>query len=148
MTPAPGAFASTNPRAVILAGVASFRAAEPDGLAVGVFGWADPDTGLASNSRTNEGQLLGFVLPVYGVWVPLRRTWTRAYVRPGYQVTLCKSGDFWARFDAGAEPGSPVYASLVDGAAISGYAADAELTPWTVATAANPGGLAIITTYR
>ncbi len=147
MTPAPGAFASCNPRAVTLAGVASFRAADPDGLAVGVFGWADPETGLAANERTDPRQLLGFVLPVYNGVCAIRRTHTRAYVRPGYGVTLCAAGDFWARFDAGAQAGQPVYASLVDGAVISGYAAGAELTPWFVATNAGPGGLAIITTW-
>jgi hypothetical protein len=148
MTPAAGAFASCNPRAVILAGVASFRAADPDGLAVGVFGWGDVDTGRAANERTNPEQLLGFVLPVYDGCAPVRRTFTRTYIRPGYQVTMCSAGDFWTRFPAGAEPGQRVYASLVDGAPISGYAADSELTPWTVVTAAAPGDLAIISTYR
>jgi hypothetical protein len=144
-----GSFANANPRAVILAGVSSFRAASPDGLAVGVFGWADPDTGYAANERTGDQQLLGFVLPVWEGSYPVFRPYgRRAYVRPGYQVTLCSGGDFWAKFDAGAEVGAPVYASIVDGSAISGYAADAELTRWTVATPAAPGELAIITSYR
>lgn len=143
-----GSFASDNPRAVILAGVSSFRAAAPDGLAVGVFGWADADTGYAANERTAAHQTLGFVIPVYAGYCPVfQRTGCRSFVRPGYQVTLCSGGDFWAKFDAGAEPGQPVYASPVDGSAISGYVAGAELTRWTVATAAAPGELAIITTY-
>ncbi len=148
MTPGPGAFASCNPRAVTLAGVAAFRAAEPDGLAVGVFGWADPATGFARNERTDPGQMLGFVLPVYnGCW-SIRRTFTRAYIRPGYQVTLCAAGDFWTRFEEGAEAGAQVYARIVDGAPVSGYAADAEATPWYVATSTEPGGLAIISTWN
>jgi hypothetical protein len=143
-----GSFASNNPRAVTLAGVSAFRAAAPDGLAVGVFGWADPDTGYAANERTSAGQILGFVIPVYdGAWPVQRLPGRRAFVRPGFQVTLCSGGDFWAKFDAGAEVGAPVYASIVDGSAISGYAADAELTRWVVATAAAPGELAIISTY-
>ncbi len=146
MMAAPGAFASCNPRAVILAGVASFRAADPDGLAVGVFGWADFDTGMAANTRTAAAQRLGFVLPAWGMSA-IRRTWTRTYVRPGYQITLMAGGDFWARFEGGAQIGAQVYASLVDGAAVSGYAADAEATPWYVATDAAPGELAIISTW-
>lgn len=145
---APGAFASSNPRAVILAGVASFRAADPDGLAVGVFAWADPATGYAANERTSAEQLLGFVLPVYGGHTPMRRTWARSYIRPGYQITMCARGDFWARFPGGAEEGQPVYASIVDGDAISGYADAAELTPWRVVTSCGPGGLSIISTYQ
>lgn len=144
-----GSFANSNPRAVTLAGVASFRAALPDGLAVGVFGWADPDTGYAANERTNAGQVLGFVIPVWeGTYPVFRSARRRAFVRPGYQVTLCSGGDFWAKFDGGAVVGADVYASLVDGSAISGYAANAELTRWTVATSAPPGELAIITSYR
>ncbi len=145
---APGAFASCNPRAVILAGVAAFRASEPDGLAVGMFGWGDPATGYAANERTDSAQMLGFVLPVYGGYTPMRRTFTRSYIRPGYQVTMCSRGDFWTRFPAGAEAGQPVYASTVDGSAVSGYAAGAELTPWVVVTPCGPGGLAIISTYQ
>lgn len=143
-----GSFASSNPRAVTCAGVASFQAAAPDGLAVGVFGWADPDTGQAANERTSPGQLLGFVLPVYGGAYPVQRVPGRpAFIRPGYQVTLCSRGDFWACFANGASFGQPVYASLVDGSVISGYAANAELTPWVVAMDAAPGELAIISTY-
>jgi hypothetical protein len=114
---------------------------------VGVFGWADTETGLASNTRTNDAQLLGFVLPVWGGVHPVRRTLRRVYIRPGYQVTLCKAGDFWAYFEGGARVGERVYARLVDGAALSGQADGAELTPWYVCTNAAPGGLAIISTY-
>jgi hypothetical protein len=147
MQPAPGAFASNNPRVVALAGVASFRAAEPNGLAVGVFGWGDVATGYADNERTDAAQLLGFVCPVWGGTHPVRLTRTRVYIRPGYQVTLARAGDFWAAFDGGARAGDQVYARTVDGAAVSGYAADAEPTPWYVVNDAPPGGLAIISTY-
>lgn len=144
---AEGSFASRNPRATVLAGSSLFRAADPDGLAIGVFGWADPATGYASNNRPNDQTLLGFVLPNYGGWQRMRVTPTRRYIRPGIEVTLCSGGDFWTRFPYGAYPGQPVYASLVDGMPIAGYSDGAQLTPWAVVSLAAPGELAIISTW-
>lgn len=111
------------------------------------FGWANPSTGRAANTRANDAELLGFVSPVPGYW-----RWATAggvVIRPGYQATLFSAGDYWARFADGAEPGAFVYASLVDGAPIAGYTepADSELTPWTVIAGTEPGGLAIISTW-
>lgn len=143
--PLEGAFASANPRAVMLAGSVMFRAGE-DGLAAARFGWADHATGLAANERTSPAQQLGFVLPVFGGINAVRISRGVRYIRPGLNVTLMAGGDFWVRFNSGAQAGQPVYASLVDGIPISGEAADAELTPWWVATDAEPGGLAIIST--
>lgn len=142
---AEGAFASQNPRATLLAGSLSFRAGD-DGLAVARFGWADVDTHLAANSRTNPTQLLGFVAPVVAGNSAVRVTRGVRYIRPGVGVTLMAGGDFWARFPGGATFGQRVYASLVDGSAISGEAADSEPTPWYVVTDTMPGGLAIIST--
>lgn len=143
-----GAFASNNPRATTLAGVGQLRAADPDGIAVARFGYADRYTGRAANERTNAQQILGFVLPVVNSWqrvyVGLGRI---VYVRPGLEITMCSRGDFYARFPNGAERGQPVYASLLDGSVISGQAADAELTPWSVVTSCGPGQLAIISTW-
>jgi hypothetical protein len=141
-----GAFASSNPRSTLVAGGGFFRVG-PDGLYMARFGWADPSTGLAHSARM-AGGLLGFVQPIAG----FRRRLTFAVadgvmIRPGYQCTLFKSGDFFARFDAGAQVGQPVYASEVDGKAISGEAVGAELTPWIITTPCGPGGLAIISTW-
>lgn len=142
----PGAFASSNPRSALVAGGGFFRVG-PDGLYMGRFGWADPNTGLAYSTRP-AGAFLGLVQPVAG----FRRQLTHivaggVMIRPGYQCTLFKSGDFYARFDAGAQIGNPVYASVLDGKAISGEADDAELTPWIITTPCGPGGLAIISTW-
>lgn len=145
MIPAEGAFASPNPRASLLAGSFAFRAG-PDGLAVARFGWANPDTGETSNTRTVPGELLGWVLPVVNGAAAVRISRGVRYVRPGVGVTLMAGGDYWARFPAGANIGDRVYASLIDGAAISGEAADAEATPWYVVSNVEPGGLAIIST--
>ena len=139
-----GAFASANPRAVLLAGLQQFLAAE-DGLAVARFAWADLGTGFAANARTDPAQLLGFVLPLAnGRAIRIHRG--QRYARPGVSVTLMKSADVWVRFPYGASAGQQVYASIVDGTAISGEAADTEPTPWFVVTSAQPGGLAIIST--
>lgn len=145
MQAAEGAFASLNPRAVLLAGSSMFKAAD-DGLAVARFAWADRDTGFAANTRTRPEQLLGFVLPIVNGWASVRILRGQRYIRPGVGVTLMQSVDVWVRFRNGAMAGQPVYASLVDGAAISGEADGAELTPWFVVTNTQPGGLAIIST--
>lgn len=131
------------------AGAGQFVAA-PGGLIQGRFGWGDPSTGLASNVPT-AGATLGVVLP-YAGW---RADWGRVYfdptvnayrIREGLNVTLMTGGPFWLRFAAGAVAGQPVYASNVDGAALSGYTAEATLTPWKVSTPTAPGGLAIVST--
>lgn len=145
MPPAEGAFASTNPSATLLAGLQQFLSSD-DGLAVARFAWADIATGRAANARTSAGQLLGFVLPFFGSGYAVRISRGQRYIRPGLPVTLMKSADVWVRFAWGARAGQQVYASLVDGAAISGQAGGAEPTPWFVVTDCQPGGLAIIST--
>jgi len=65
-------------------------------------------------------------------------------VRPGLIVTLHARGNFWLRFAGGALYGNSVYASLVDGQAVSGPAANTELTPFKICSIACPGGLAIV----
>lgn len=142
-----GDFASCNPRTQVLAGPDAVVAAEPDGLIVGRFGWANLYTGLAQNTRLDPSERLGFVLPVCGDWQRVYLKLGTRILRPGMPATLCVRGDFWARFPDGAIIGQPVYASLVDGSAISGYAAGAELTPWTVALSCAPGQIAIISTW-
>lgn len=145
MRAAAGAFASRNPRSVLLAGGGSFVAAQPDGVFMARFAWANVATGQAASMPTAADNLLGFVQPYPGYWRTLVRD--GQIVRPGYPVTLFGSGDFYARFTAGAEGGARVYASALDGAPISGEADDAEITPWRVAVGCNPGELAIISTW-
>lgn len=145
--PFQGSFASCNPRTQVLAGAGALIAADPDGLEVGVFAWADALTGRAANERTTPEQRLGFVLPICGDGRIVRVVRGVTWIRPGFAVTLCNKGDFYARFSGGAQRGQPVYASTVDGSAISGYAVGAELTPWSVITSCSPGGLAIISTW-
>lgn len=143
--PYEGAFASLNPRVVMLAGSVMYRAGG-DGLAVARFAWADPLTGFANNEPTDIGQLLAFVLPVYNGINSVRVSRGVRYIHPGLGVTLLSSADVWVRFIDGASAGQPVYASIVDGSPISGEAADTQLTPWWTVTDADPGELAIIST--
>lgn len=144
-----GAFASCNPRSALLAGGGSFRAAEPDGVYMARFAWANVETGYAASFPQSAEDLLGFVQPYPGYWRTLVRD--GVLIRPGYGLTMFASGDFWARFPAGAEAGSRVYASTLDGAPIAGdplvAPADAEITPWWVAAGCAPGDLAIISTW-
>lgn len=139
-----GAFASTNPRSVLLAGGGSFRAADPDGVYMARFAWADVETGFAYSVQI-AGGMLGFVQPYPGyLWRVVREG---RIIRPGYGVTMFANGDFYARFAGGAEGGARVYASTLDGSPISGEADDAEITPWWVAAGCAPGELAIISTW-
>lgn len=139
-----GGLASNNPRSSVVAGGGFFQAGE-DGVVMCRFAWADPETGIVSNSRTSPAQLLGIVQPIPGYWRAMVRD-GRA-IRPGNPVTLYATGDLYVRFPAGAVPGDVVYASTLDGAPISGEATDAEPTPWFVVTAAAPEELALISTW-
>lgn len=140
----PGAFASINPRAVVLAGGGFFTSGD-DGLIMAHFGWADPATGKAGNLY-NPDALLGFVQPQSG-HVRRRLSVDGVLIRPGYAVTLFAAGDFYARFKDGAQAGQPVYASMLDGAPLSGESDAGILTPWYVLQDAAPGGVVIISTW-
>lgn len=142
-----GAFASCNPRTQVLAGAGGLVAGNPDGVAVARFGWANADTGRVLNERGSPSDRLGFVLPVCGSWQRIYWNESKRWLRPGLAVTLCTRGDFWVCFPGGALRGQRVYAGALDGTPISGYAADAELTPWSVVTSAAPGQLAIISSW-
>jgi hypothetical protein len=128
------------------------------GTIQGRFGWGNTSTHTVANTRVTASDQLGIVLPlrvqagamvIGGGW-----TWqfydpaVRAFrIRQGLNVTLMAEGNFWLRFAGGAYAGEPVYASLVDGSAISGETSDAEPTPWTVCSNAGPGELAMVSTY-
>lgn len=144
MTPAvEGYFASRNPASVLLAGPVAWRAGN-DGLAVARFGFANSDTGLVDNARSNVHQTLAFVFPAVNGNSAVRVWRGQRYVRPGVGVTMMQGGDYWVRFAFGARAGAIVFASTVDGRAISGDSDSAEATRWFVVTDTEPGGLAII----
>ncbi len=152
-----GAFASFNPRFQVPQSIQ----AEPNGLALGRFGWVDQTTGLAYSARPATGgpYKLGFVqpVPIAGVWAdwryryfdPTRCCWI---LRGGFEATLNTQGDFWARFPGGSYVTQTVYANVLDGTALAvdrgtdpgaGY----QRTPWSTVTNCGAGGLAIISTW-
>lgn len=151
------------PFASALSGVGAWRAG-PGGLLQGRFGWGNPDTGYVLNAPTSPADTRGLVVPLQSInyanggvvggpvrlggpgaawtWQTFDRRFKAWRMRQGVVATLAVSGNFWLRFAGGANYGDPVYASLVDGSAISGAVDGAVKTPWKVVGKANAGGLA------
>ncbi len=140
------------------------------GTIQGRFGWLNSETGLVNNTRVAADDVIGIVIPFRslngsnggvvggprGLAGP-QASWTWEFtdrsvsppvlrIRPGLVVTLHATGNFWLRFAGGGIYGSRVYASLADGSAISGPAANTELTPWSVCSMTQPGQLGIVST--
>jgi hypothetical protein len=123
--------------------------AAPGGLIQGRFGWADPTTGQCSNVYAPNEQLGivqcdprgGYSRVCYDATVLPAGGWR---IRAGLPVTLYLGGPFYLRFASGAVVGQQVYASPVDGQAISGQTSGAIATRWTVCSPTQPGGLAIV----
>ncbi len=126
--------------------VAGYVAA-PGDLIMGQFGWADATDQTIANTRTAPSQTCGYIVPQRGNWNLCYRSNGLWYLRSGFPATLQVVGTVMVRFAGGAIPGNPVYASLIDGSAISGYSANAELTRWFVITNAAPGQMATISTW-
>lgn len=136
-----------------------FQSAPPGGGTIqGRFGWASAADGLVTNTRRAASDQLGVVLPyqarsgadVIGAgwsWQFFDAAVKAWRIRQGLPITLMPVGEFWLKFAGGAFTGEPVYASTVDGSAISGVSSDAELTPWLVCSNANAGDLAAVSTY-
>lgn len=124
--PAPaveGDFASTNPRATVLAGPGGLVAAAA-GLIVGRFAWindiyVDGDNAPAVASNSGTGPVAGFVhreeqalienyLEEYSLTIP-----------GGFPVTLFSEGDFWVKNNGtgAAKVGMKAYANFADGKA-------------------------------
>jgi hypothetical protein len=119
----------------------------PSDTIMGHFVWADPIEGTVANTRTAPWQLLRWLAPVRGDWNRVYFQNGFWYLRSGLPASLVEVGDLRVRFAAGAQAGSSVYASLVDGGAISGVALNAELTPWFVTKNGNPGSFTNISTW-
>lgn len=149
-----------------LAGSSSWVAA-PGGLLQGRFGFGDYSTGLVANTPPAGPYELGVVIPLEsadganGMVVggparfggPLARwTWqtydkvNRAWrLRQGLMATLMPQGNFFLKFAGGANYGDTVYASLVDGTAVSGAGqANTVPTPFMVCGNGSPGRLIVV----
>lgn len=155
------------PFASVVAGPGAFRAG-PGGLLQGRFGYANPTTGQVFNARASTEDVLGVVIPLQSVnranggvvGGPLQfggpqaswtwQTYDRAYkawrLREGIVATLMSTGNFWLKFAGGANYGDTVYASLMDGSAISGVIEGAIETPFKVCSDTGPGLLALVST--
>lgn len=148
-----GAFVSCeyNVAPTLVCGPPGTPRAGEHGAAIGRFAWVRPD-GIALNSRTSPDDCLGLVLPEVGPGVDWRRvfydetsrTWR---IREGLNFSMLARGTVWARFKFGAYVGQQVYANVLDGSLLSGYADGYEATPWSIGSPAGAGGLAIISTW-
>lgn len=143
-----GDFASTNPRAAVLAGESALIAGE-NGVTIARFAWVD-ENGAVSNAGTGASD--GFV----------SRTANRAYIQSllkessmlvnsGLPITLHNEGDFWGSFAAGATKGQKVFANNTDGSLIAGAKgatiADATETNFKVQSTCGAGELTKISTW-
>jgi|SRR5882724_5227254 len=90
-----GAFASMNPRAVVLAGPGAFLADDSPPVTVGHFAWGVPTTGIA-NSDVQSASFLGFVANEGQTVITDFLGVSRLAVQAGFPVTLYSHGDFWA----------------------------------------------------
>lgn len=124
--PAPavaGDFASTNPRATVLAGPGALVAGDL-GLIVGRFAWttdehvdADGSPGVANNF--GSGPVTGFVHREQQGLIQVYLQEASMVVPAGFPVTLFDAGDFWMKNDGAAQalPGMKAYANYADGKA-------------------------------
>lgn len=172
--PYEGAFASRvlgqnletlGPYASVLAGPGAFRAG-PGGVLQGRFGWANPITGFILNVPSTPTDSLGVVIPLRSVntanggviggpvafggpnaawtWQTYDRVARAWRLREGIVASMMNSGNFWLRFDGGARYGDTVYASQMDGSAISGEIDGAVGTPFKICSVAGAGHLAMV----
>lgn len=116
-------------------------------LIMGQFGWADGTDQQVFNSRYSPQQSVGYIVPQFGNWNLVYCSNGLWYLRAGFPVTVMTRGNYRIRFAGGAYPGQTVYASLIDGSAISGYSPNAEATTWKVITGCDPNGFAYISTW-
>lgn len=113
--PAPaveGDFASSNPRATMLAGAGALVTGLL-GAIVGRFAWATP-AGIVNNFGS-AGARIGFVHRAQQALITAFLGESGMTIPAGLYVTLFTSGDFWGRFAGGATAGQKVYANYADG---------------------------------
>lgn len=124
--PAPGVagdFASTNPRATVLAGPGGLICGAA-GVIVGRFAWAtdqfvDADGAPAVVNNFGSGPVSGFVHREQQGLIEVYLQGASMLVPAGFPITLFSEGDFWVVNDGAstALPGMKVYANYADGKA-------------------------------
>lgn len=119
--PAPavaGDFASSNPRASVLAGEGALIAGV-NGVTVGRFAWTD-SSGFAYSSGSSGNLPRGFVGRDQQALIGLITNEATMLIRAGLPVTLFNLGDFWAKTNTVATIGQKVYANYADGSISTG----------------------------
>lgn len=117
-----GDFASLNPFSSVLAGPGAL-VAPAGGLVVGRFAWVGPQ-GQVSQSFV-AGYQIGFLIRNEQALITLFLGEATLLVPSGFMITLVNSGDFWAKFPAGATVDQNVYADPNTGIPLSGVTAPA-----------------------
>jgi hypothetical protein len=125
-----GDFASSNPRASVLAGEGALVTGSL-GVTVGNFAWAL--AGVVQNAFQVGGQI-GFVHREMQALITAWLGQSTLVIPAGMPVTLHEAGDFWDKFAAGAAIGQKVYAYYADGTA---YAAATGTPPTNALITAN-----------
>lgn len=115
-----GDFASLNPFSSVLAGAGAL-VAPAGGVDVGKFVWVGPN-GQVSRSYI-AGYQLGFVGRNQQALITEFLGEATMRVPEGFMLNVFSSGDFWARFPAGAQVGQNVYADPNDGTPLAGATA-------------------------
>lgn len=128
-----GDFASSNPRASVLAGDGAFVAG-PNGVIVGRFAFVEPDGRTVTNG--GGGALKGIVHRDMQALITVYLAAASMTIAPGFPVTLFNEGDFWAILAAGGAvvPGATLYARYSDGAITSTLPTGASVTASSGAT--------------
>lgn len=113
-----GDFASTNPRASVLA-TGGNLVAPATGLRVGRFAFVNP-----ADQSVHQGYSSGYQIGFFGrnaqALITAFLGAATMLVPSGFMVTLFNGGDFWARFGDGATAGQTVYADETTGEVQSG----------------------------
>lgn len=124
INPAPaveGDFASTNPRATVLAGPGGLIAGD-NGLVVGRWAWTtaefvDADGAPAVANNFGAGSVAGFVHREQQGLITVYLQTASMLVPAGFPVTVFAEGDFYVKNSgtSQAQPGQKAYANFVDG---------------------------------
>lgn len=145
--PAPaesGDFASSNPRATVLAGAGQL-VVPSGGLTVGHAAFVNPADNTVHAGYTT-GYLIGFVARRQEGLITAFLGESTIALQPGFPLTLFDAGDFWATFAAAAPtPGAAVYANTTTGA-LQVASSGGVLTQWVVASIGAGGDVVKIST--
>lgn len=142
-----GDFASSNPRAAVVAPEGGFVAGI-DGVIVGRFAWIDTDGKTLNNTGTGAPD--GFIHREQQALISTYLAESGNLIPVGFAVTLMRTGDYYATVTvASAEKGEKAFAKLSDGtmqpgaagATISGFVE----TDFTISRAGGVSELAVIT---